>query len=124
MTMREVDAATKLIYDEAGKDVHLIFGCVVDENMDDELKVTVIATGFNHQPIEDKVIEKERSYGDYHKDTNALMDSSNTTLYNQKNNRNLIEESSDDDHDGPTLVFDDFDQTNDIDVPAYIRKQK
>ena len=124
MTMREVDAATKLIYDEAGKDVHLIFGCVVDENMDDELKVTVIATGFNHQPIEDKVIEKERSYGDFHKDTNALMDSSNTTLYNQKNNRNLIEESSDDDHDGPTLVFDDFDQTNDIDVPAYIRKQK
>ena len=124
MTMREVDAATKLIYDEAGKDVHLIFGCVVDENMDDKLKVTVIATGFNHRPIEDTIIEKERSYGDHQKDTNDLMDSRNTTLYNQKNNGNLIEESVEDEHEGPTLVFDDFDQTNDIDVPAYIRKQK
>ena len=42
MTMREVDAATKLIYEEAGKEVHLIFGCVVDENMDDELKNRIV----------------------------------------------------------------------------------
>ena len=59
MTMREVDAATKLIYEEAGQEVHLIFGCVVDENMDDHLKVTVIATGFNRRPIEDIEIKKE-----------------------------------------------------------------
>ena len=26
--------------------------------------------------------------------------------------------------DGPTLVFDDFDQSADLEVPAYIRKQR
>ena len=124
MTMREVDAATKLIYEEAGHDVHLIFGCVVDENMDDELKVTVIATGFNRKPIEAIEIKKEVEKRRFHNDTNDLMDSRNTTLFNQKNN-NIVQsdEEFDEESDGPTLVFDDFDQSADLEVPAYIRKQ-
>ena len=32
-------------------------------------------------------------------------------------------ENFDEENDGPTLVFDDFDQSADYDVPAYIRKQ-
>ncbi len=123
MTMREVDAATKLIYEEAGQEVHLIFGCVVDENMDDELKVTVIATGFNRTPIEDIEYKKEIQKNEFHKNTNDLMETSNTTLYNQKNENSLNDENFDDENDGPTLVFDDFDQSADLDVPAYIRKQ-
>ena len=123
MTMREVDAATKLIYEEAGQEVHLIFGCVVDENMDDELKVTVIATGFSRTPIEDIEYKKEIQKNEFHKNTNDLMETSNTTLYNQKNENSLNDENFDDENDGPTLVFDDFDQSADLDVPAYIRKQ-
>ena len=123
MTMREVDAATKLIYEEAGQEVHLIFGCVVDENMDDKLKVTVIATGFNRTPIEDIEYKKEIQKNEFHKNTNDLMETSNTTLYNQKNENSLNDENFDDENDGPTLVFDDFDQSADLDVPAYIRKQ-
>ena len=124
MTMREVDAATKLIYEEAGQEVHLIFGCVVDENMDDELKVTVIATGFNRKPIEAIEIKKEVEKRRFHNDTNDLMDSRNTTLFNQKNN-NIVQsdEEFEEENDGPTLVFDDFDQSADLEVPAYIRKQ-
>ena len=95
MTMREVDAATKLIYEEAGQEVHLIFGCVVDENMDDELKVTVIATGFNRTPIEDIEYKKEIQKNEFHKNTNDLMETSNTTLYNQKNENSLNDENFD-----------------------------
>ena len=51
------------------------------------------------------------------------METSNTTLYNQKNENSLNDENPDDENDGPTLVFDDFDQSADLDVPAYIRKQ-
>ncbi len=123
MTMREVDAATKLIYEEAGQEVHLIFGCVVDENMDDELKVTVIATGFNRTPIEDVAYKKEIQKSNFNKNTNDLMEKANTTLYNQKNEENIDNENFDEENDGPTLVFDDFDQSADYDVPAYIRKQ-
>ena len=57
------------------------------------------------------------------KNTNDLMETSNTTLYNQKNENSLNDENFDDENDGPTLVFDDFDQSADLDVPAYIRKQ-
>jgi len=123
MTMREVDAATKLIYEEAGQEVHLIFGCVVDENMDDELKVTVIATGFNRTPIEDVQYKKEIQKNEFHKNTNDLMESSNTTLFNQRNENTLEEETLEEENEGPTLVFDDFDQSEALEVPAYIRKQ-
>ena len=119
-----MDAATKLIYEEAGQDVHLIFGCVIDENMVDELKVTVIATGFNRRPIEEIEVKKEIEKRRFHNDTNELMDSRNTTLYNQKNQSPFhLEDDYVEENDGPTLVFDDFDQSADLEVPAYIRKQ-
>ena len=51
------------------------------------------------------------------------MESSNTTLYNQRNENALDDEVLEEENDGPTLVFDDFDQSADLDVPAYIRKQ-
>ena len=51
------------------------------------------------------------------------MEKANTTLYNQKNEENIDNENFDEENDGQTLVFDDFDQSADYDVPAYIRKQ-
>lgn len=44
--MREVTTATKIIQDEAGEDAEIIMGTVMDESMGDELRMTVIATGF------------------------------------------------------------------------------
>ena len=43
----DIDQAAMLIYEEAGEAANIIFGAVVDENMTDEVRVTVIATGFN-----------------------------------------------------------------------------
>jgi cell division protein FtsZ len=45
--IREATAATSIIQREAGDDVEVIFGTVIDESMEDELRVTVIATGFD-----------------------------------------------------------------------------
>ena len=45
--IREATAATSIIQNEAGDDVEVIFGTVIDETMGDELRVTVIATGFD-----------------------------------------------------------------------------
>lgn len=47
MTMFEVSEAVTLIERSAGDDVNLIHGVVVDEKMDDEISITVVATGFN-----------------------------------------------------------------------------
>jgi len=48
--IREATAATSVIQREAGDDVEVIFGTVIDEEMDDKLRVTVIATGFEDGP--------------------------------------------------------------------------
>ena len=44
--MRETTTATSIIQQEAGDDAEIILGTVLDESYDEELRVTVIATGF------------------------------------------------------------------------------
>jgi len=46
LTMYEINEASSLIQEEAHEDVNVIWGWVVDESMTDEVRVTVIATGF------------------------------------------------------------------------------
>ncbi len=45
MTLFDVNTATSLIYEEAGDDANIIFGAVIDPTMNDQLRITVIATG-------------------------------------------------------------------------------
>jgi len=45
--MRETTTATNIIHDEAGENAEIILGTVLDENFGDEIRVTVIATGFD-----------------------------------------------------------------------------
>ncbi len=47
MTLHEVNDATTIITEAAGPEANIIFGAVIDPTMDDEMRVTVIATGFN-----------------------------------------------------------------------------
>jgi cell division protein FtsZ len=44
--LREATKATGIIQSEAGEDVEVIFGTVIDEDMGEDMRVTVIATGF------------------------------------------------------------------------------
>jgi len=43
----DIEEAASLVHEEAGDDAEIIFGAVVDESLDEEMRVTVIATGFN-----------------------------------------------------------------------------
>jgi len=47
MTLFEVNEASSLVQAEAHEDANIIFGTVVDESMGDEIRITVIATGFD-----------------------------------------------------------------------------
>ena len=46
MTLFEVNEAASVVYEEAGERANVIFGAVIDDNVGDEIRVTVIATGF------------------------------------------------------------------------------
>jgi cell division protein FtsZ len=45
--LHEVSEASGIIHDAADSDANIIFGAVLDETMKDEVKITVIATGFD-----------------------------------------------------------------------------
>jgi len=58
LKLKEVDAAAKIIEEIAGAE-DTIFGAVYDDHMEDRLKITVIATGFNQNGGE-MVMEREQ----------------------------------------------------------------
>ena len=47
LTLMEANEATSIIFEEAGASANIIFGAVIDPELEDEIRVTVIATGFN-----------------------------------------------------------------------------
>ena len=49
ITMAEVSTITSAVSENAHEDANIIFGTVVDETLEDQIRVTVIATGFDHE---------------------------------------------------------------------------
>jgi cell division protein FtsZ len=54
LSLHEVNDAATLIQEEAHEDANIIFGAVIDEGMGDEIRITVIATGFG---MEEEVVQ-------------------------------------------------------------------
>jgi cell division protein FtsZ len=59
MTLFEVNQAAAIIRETAHPDVNMIFGAVIDPNMGDEIRVTVIATGFERNSIPRRALERQ-----------------------------------------------------------------
>ena len=51
ITMAEVSTITSAVSDNAHEDANIIFGTVVDESLEDQIRVTVIATGFEKEDV-------------------------------------------------------------------------
>jgi cell division protein FtsZ len=51
LKLSEVNEASSMIQNAAHEDANIIFGAVLDETMGDEVKITVIATGFKQQEM-------------------------------------------------------------------------
>jgi cell division protein FtsZ len=47
LTLHEVNSAAEIIYEAVDPNANIIFGAVIDERMQGEVQITVIATGFN-----------------------------------------------------------------------------
>jgi len=58
LSIHDVNEASSLIHEEAHDDAHIIFGAVIDDTMGDEVRVTVIATGFGEAEEEALPVER------------------------------------------------------------------
>jgi cell division protein FtsZ len=59
LTLSEVNEACSLVHDAADPDANIIFGSVIDANLSEEVRITVIATGFQSRVA----VENSSSYG-------------------------------------------------------------
>ena len=125
LTLMEVDQATSIIFEEAGKDANIIFGAVIDPSMSEEIMVTVIATGFNRKSILENIpITEEKEVTPTQ--TRILAEKENVPLHQQSREEEFIENDPSKDKPKATLFFDDTNPPiygNDLDVPAFIRRQ-
>ena len=58
MTLFEVNEAASVVTNAAGEDANVIFGSVIDPNMDGDLMITVIATGFGRPDARPRAAER------------------------------------------------------------------
>ena len=49
LSLYEVNEAAEIVISASDPEVNMIFGAIIDENLKEEIKVTVIATGFEHR---------------------------------------------------------------------------
>lgn len=68
MTLHEINEASSLIQKEAHEDANIIFGTVIDKNMGDEIRITVIATGFEDPVQKRQGISNITRMGGYRKE--------------------------------------------------------
>ena len=63
LSLQEVTDAADSIYKVADEDANIIMGAVIDKTMDEEIKITVIATGFNNDDddTEDDSLKKPQT---------------------------------------------------------------
>ena len=62
MTLEDMTSASEIIYDVVDQEANIIVGAVVDDEMEGEIQVTVIATGFEtNQPLKQQRIKNRLS---------------------------------------------------------------
>ncbi|MFT3695170.1 MAG: cell division protein FtsZ [Kofleriaceae bacterium] len=61
LTLHEVNEASTLIQNAAHEDANIIFGSVIDPNLTDEVRITVIATGFDRATKTQMIVESGRA---------------------------------------------------------------
>jgi cell division protein FtsZ len=108
MTLHEINEASSMIQAEAHEDANIIFGTVVDESMGDEIRITVIATGF--ESTESAAKANVASLGDFRRGGNIAVP---TFIRNEKTaDAVAVKTKTGEDEENP-----------DLEIPTFLRRQ-
>ena len=111
MTMNEVNEAAKIIGAAADADAKIIFGATIDETLIDQIKVTVIATGFDENRQRLKDLRFERNFA-------------NPAPRNMPNVADETNEANGETIEKPATEMSTDEFGDDFDIPAFMRKGK
>jgi len=111
LTLFEVKQAADIIKETAHPDVNLIFGAVIDPAMQDNLRITVIATGFDNNNMRTRMARYTHPQLKQSIESLTSKDDSNEKKIAQEPDENNFEEQ---------ITVD----TGNLDIPAFLRKRK
>jgi len=113
LSLYEVNQAAAIIKETAHPDVNLIFGAVIDEKMGDEVRITVIATGFDQSPSHFYVESDSPMINTKSNKSDKVL---STSEYQTKAQEN--KETSSVSKEFPASI-----NTEDLDYPAFLRNR-
>ncbi len=113
MTLMEVSEASTLIQEQAHEEAKIIWGLVYDETMQDSLRITVIATGFEERAVIDEDRTEPFLRGKLFDDENIPSFMKKKVAIDYKVDYKEIRQKSD------TIDIDD----DRYDIPTFLRKQ-
>ena len=119
MSLYEVSEATSIIYEEAGEDANVIFGAVIDENLNDEVFITVIATGFSAEGR--GVLQPPKQENNGEATAPKLLDLPTFMREKKKKNEEASSARPAAKNKTENISFDD--EIDDLDIPTFLRKQ-
>ncbi len=114
LSLHEINQAATVIRDTAHPDVNLIFGAVIDESLQDEVRVTVIATGFEHGSPMVRQIRRESS-----RYVAPVPKRESSSVASQSQAGTILPSTP-----PPTQSTPSAYPINNLDIPAFLRKQK
>jgi cell division protein FtsZ len=117
MTLFEVNQAAALIRETSHPDVNMIFGAVIDPNMGDDVRITVIATGFERTGVPRRAfattprpVENTRSNG--------------IPIARQQEMVSVNAAPAQQQHQGSTEFRPTTLNTDDLDIPTFLRNRR
>lgn len=122
LTMTEVDEAAKIIAQAADPDANIIFGATIDETMHDQLRITVVATGFdqNKQRLQQFVISRQEEERPVQQEQPRPE---TTILSNGNNGGPIISNNSKQELPQEQPKEDNKSPEDDWDIPAFLRQR-
>jgi len=127
MTLFEVNQAAALIRETSHPDVNMIFGAVIDPNMGDEIRITVIATGFERAGIPRRIIERPVTGNVNRNSSEGPRPAANNNIPTQRPVENVTVNAQPAPTPPPAHVPEFKPQTNyqeDLDIPTFLRNRR
>lgn len=123
--LHEISEAAQVIYEQAHEDANIILGSVIDESIDQEVIVTIIATGFGNPNVARHLTEEDLLQG-LTKNTNVrpAVQTTQSEVSREAQSRSNLESA----RSVRESELDDFGKdlqelTDDLDIPAFMRKK-
>jgi len=119
LSMHEVNEAAKVITASADSDAKIIFGAIVEEELADTMKITVIATGFEDRALRNREVETKTINRDetLYKPSQFLKEEGEKEKVEEERSKKKVKD------DYKISVSAKEKPEEDLDIPAFIRKK-